>query len=882
MIGWAAASAILFSRLVVSFVGGWRLARSAREVDEIAVRAWVEAAAERLGLRAVPKVRRLAAVSCPAVWCWGRRPILLLPEDRANSTAIDWVGVFRHELAHWARRDHISALLSEILVCALPWQPLAWWSRGRLGQLAELACDDWALAGGISPADYAESLLALRPQGRSTPALAAVSHRRGLMKRLQHILAEGRREPAVGARWTLAVCLVLCAAVSVLALAQARPTKARADDAPKADSPKTEQAAMKTLRGKVLAPDGKPLAGASVVWMGNRKPPLPYDALPRGSRETSPMIETIAQTRTNDDGTFELSAPFVADDYQLYNGVNVHLMVTAPGFGLLAENFAAGDLDKEVTLQVPEQVVIHGRLLAPNGMPAAGVRATFSGFFNDMTGKGMSVWMPGMTSELPPAWPRPQETDADGRFTIEGVPVGTYATIVFEHPDYAVDEVTVNTIPERTISAGLRGFEIVPVEPTFTYSLEPARPVAGRVTDKETGEPLAGMLVQMIPMRRHGGQTFTTRTDADGRYRVAGHSTDGTYFITVYPDADSGYLGANETRDGWPAGANVLTVDFALEKGRLIHGRVADQDGDLPVAGAAVVYQPGRGNPNDTGGRDLRNTVITDADGRFTITALPGAGFVAVETPSDAYIRSPMNRPGYTERAHPQGFASIDVPKEGEPEPVEIAVRKGVPLEARVVDPDGKPVESVTAMYIGIDAALIDVWNSGREFRHGEFRIPGADPERTYRVFFLNVDRRLGAVAELKRDPAGKPLEVRLEPTATIRGKLAMPGGDPPPEGSQIYVRMLVKPERKEYSRDDLYNQNDVQFYSNVLGQRNFHHHEGQPRAGGEFELDVMIPGVGYYVTGYAAGREISTPVWDLKPGEVRDLGTVTLKEEER
>lgn len=230
LIGWAAASLWLFAKLIVSFVGGWRLARSARKVDDANIRAWVEAAAERLGLRAVPRVGRLSAVRCPAIWCWGRRPLLLLPEN-GEAEGVDWAGVFRHELAHWSRRDHISTLVGEVLVCALPWHPLAWWSRGRLAQLAELACDDWVLAGGVSPSDYAESLLALTPQRRSS-ALAAVSSRRGLMARVRRILTEARREPTLGARWTLVVCLGLLTAVSALALAQARPAKAKANDGP--------------------------------------------------------------------------------------------------------------------------------------------------------------------------------------------------------------------------------------------------------------------------------------------------------------------------------------------------------------------------------------------------------------------------------------------------------------------------------------------------------------------------------------------------------------------------------------------------------------------------------------------------------------------------
>ena len=103
---------------------------------------------------------------------------------------------------------------------------------------------------------------------------------------------------------------------------------------------------------------------------------------------------------------------------------------------------------------------------------------------------------------------RPSLTDADGRFTLEGVPRCPQVSVTFWHPDHAVDEVTVDTTESGTITPSMKGFEIVPVKPNFTHTLEPARPVQGRVTDKASGKPLAGMLVEMIPMRRHGGMPF--------------------------------------------------------------------------------------------------------------------------------------------------------------------------------------------------------------------------------------------------------------------------------------------------------------------------------------------------------------------------------------
>ena len=131
--------------------------------------------------------------------------------------------MFCHELAHWLRGDHWSSLLGEVLACALPWHPLAWWARHRLGQLSELACDDWVLATGLPATDYAESLLSLVPQRRGAMALAAVSSRRGLFGRIRHILDERRSSPVVGMRWTCLSVAAMVLAASAVALAQTRP-----------------------------------------------------------------------------------------------------------------------------------------------------------------------------------------------------------------------------------------------------------------------------------------------------------------------------------------------------------------------------------------------------------------------------------------------------------------------------------------------------------------------------------------------------------------------------------------------------------------------------------------------------------------------------------
>ena len=98
--------------------------------------------------------------------------------------------------------------------------------------------------------------------------------------------------------------------------------------------------------------------------------------------------------------------------------------------------------------------------------------------------------------------------------------------------------------------------------------------MTGVVTDKETGKPLAGVLVEMIPSTmpdRYGGKyPVLARTDASGRYRAAGAAGD-TYRVVAYPDPASGYLSVQKKRNEWPAGAKVLELDLAVPKSQGRH-----------------------------------------------------------------------------------------------------------------------------------------------------------------------------------------------------------------------------------------------------------------------------------------------------------------------
>ncbi|MHC4580280.1 MAG: secretin N-terminal domain-containing protein, partial [Planctomycetota bacterium] len=224
--GWIAVSLVLTIRLLLTFMLGVRLLGRAEPLDGEKMKRAMRSARARLGIGKDVEVRSSRAVRSPAIWCWRRRPVLLVPSAAWQSdNAVDWTAVLCHELAHWKRRDHISGLLAEIAVCILPWHLLLWWAKSRLLSLSEQACDDWVLATGQPGADYAESLLDLAPGGQMAFVPAVVSSKRGLADRVRRILKGSGGNPRTGAKWALAVSIAAgCIAVGV-AFAQTRPAK---------------------------------------------------------------------------------------------------------------------------------------------------------------------------------------------------------------------------------------------------------------------------------------------------------------------------------------------------------------------------------------------------------------------------------------------------------------------------------------------------------------------------------------------------------------------------------------------------------------------------------------------------------------------------------
>ena len=595
----------------------------------------------------------------------------------------------------------------------------------------------------------------------------------------------------------LLITLSLAAATFGVAWRQAyaaEPPPAAQDSADKAKTPGDQPApnaqpkpgadATNMVRGQVLDPDGKPVAGAK-LYLGYA-----------GRTETTYPVRATS----GDDGRYSFPLEKTAPD-----DPTRQVLAVAKGFGCDWANVDSAE--KELTLKLIKDVPISGRILDPEGRPVAGAKIAVTDMkapkenhldqYLEAVRKGNAWQYPFAKSWTGPVpgLPATLTTGADGRFKLNGVGSERVANFRLEGPGIASAGLEVMT------RAGEKVGSIHAA--SFDYLAVASRPIRGVVREKATGKPIGGASLEINLYRWRGHSRWAKAiTDKEGRYELLGLDKLPSYPLEVKPPNGLHFQRSAELQD--TPGLDPLTVDIEVVQGGVtVRGKVTDKATGKPIANARIDYHPLYPNANVNklnGFWNPRSETSTGSDGTYVLSVLAGPGVIGIAAPkTDAYV------PAHTSKKErkdffklPLGLDQMDdpVPAVGgnavglplsrdsynamvlvEPGEKDESLVKDVALDAartlkgRVVGPDGEPLTGVTVT--GLFQRSFDT------LKGAEFTVRAVNPRATRQLTFYHKDKNLGFFLKELRGDAPEPLTVKLEPCGSASGRIVDGDGQP-------------------------------------------------------------------------------------------------------
>jgi RNA polymerase sigma factor (sigma-70 family) len=594
-----------------------------------------------------------------------------------------------------------------------------------------------------------------------------------------------------------------------------------------ATSPASGDAESVTYAGRVLDPDGRPVAGAKVYLKSGYKKGEQY------SREELPPLGT-----TGADGRFRLTAPRAQLGAQ-------ETVVTA-----LATNYGAGWVQipadgptDDLTLHlVKDDVPITGQVVDLEGKPVAGATLRLVAI-RAAPGDDLAPWVAavkarkGLRYELPYPYqmleleylPRSTAavsgnavTDSEGRFRLTGIGRNRLALVQLDGPAIVSRYLRILTRPGPTLEATWGGEpdSAIPRSVTayyganFRHAAAPTRPIVGVVRDHDTKEPLAGVTIRSLNGLGSGTNVQTT-TDAQGRYRLTGMPKGADNRIVAIPPRDRPYVAvAADVPD--PNGLDPVAANVELKRGVWIEGKVTDKATGKPVR-ALVEYFAEASNPHlaDYADFDAANLDLGEAreDGSYRVVGLPGPGLVAVRYPGDGYVRATERDDEYGKESaagaldtlpvsllpiYYGAVASVNPAREVRSLKRDLTLDPGRTLTGTVLGPDGKPLAGARGFGL-TNRTTRARWDrearqtaeftvrafNPRRPRGGALPAPGTGPRRCDDTSEAGRRRRYGADGD-RRDRDGQAARCG-RPAAARRGA----GADLRHQGGGRLVRLF-------------------------------------------------------------------------------------------
>jgi len=244
----------------------------------------------------------------------------------------------------------------------------------------------------------------------------------------------------------------------------------------------------------------------------------------------------------------------------------------------------------------PDDIVLSGRIVdGDTGAPLSGALIQLSGAASDS-----------------------YVSDASGEFQLNNLTAGNYQILVSLD---GFGELTQNTFLAQGDKANLGGVQLsrIMMDPDTGEPLS-IGVVRGAITDRASGEPLAGVSVAIA------GTALATTTNASGEYQLtsvpAGALQLSASLAGYLPASGSASLSSGQTLIFSPS-----LMQQEEPKGVSLQGNVSERDSGMALEGAQVQITDASGQSQ---------TLVTDANGHYSANELT-AGTVSILTTLDGY-----------------------------------------------------------------------------------------------------------------------------------------------------------------------------------------------------------------------------------------------------
>jgi len=483
--------------------------------------------------------------------------------------------------------------------------------------------------------------------------------------------------------------------------------------------------------GKVIDSKAQPVAGAEIICYEGF-----YD-YERGQKRW----EVLGRAKTDEEGRF-------SRELMVTNRSSICVVARKQGLSLgwQAASYDISNLD--FTIELTKPTVLTGKIVDEmgKGIDGAKVRVCLR---NELVGGRVEA-----SFRVPEDW-FTTRTNAQGKFSFDDIPIDATADFWVEAPGKVCCWTFWGT-------DGDAGEQFEADRNDIRIVLGPEAKILGQVIDENTDSPVEG--VQLLARPDKGWANYHCAdlvvSDSNGQFCFKGMPA-GTYSLQIVPPREKmADWAGRDVKVSVEAGKTVSDVKVPVSKGAILELTVRDAKTNESIKEVSVIV-----SQKANYGRHpcYWKSVVTDDTG--TVRFRVSAGECHVWAGSDEYASSSSD--GYFKNMEPIAVTKEKITKQ------DIQLSRNPHISGIVRDQNGQPAA-------GVLVASKPVCNQTvRTDADGQFKVSWYSKNNIQKKFLLaqDVRRNLAGLVEFKDE--SMPVDIKLEPTFTLKGQVTDPNGRP-------------------------------------------------------------------------------------------------------